>query len=181
MRRTFAAAMLAAAVSLTCTFVAAPLQSAGAQHAALPSAPPTVPADAQRIAAATALVAAMGAEDQGRVTIQQLKDALIAHMQATEPAKVVGFTAYAERELAPNSPRVQAYLADVSRLAIDFYSSFFSVEEMNAVTAFQRSEPGRKFQALTPQLGGAVASRTMQFQSELIQAINQGAARSGTP
>ena len=118
----------------------------------------------------------MGAEDQARATIDSLKRALIGHTQATEPAKVVGFTAYADKELAPGSPRVTQYLGEVSRLAVAYYAQRFTVEEMNAIAAFQTSPAGRKFQALTPELGAAIAERTMQFQSDLIRTIQQGAA-----
>lgn len=164
------------------TIVAAALATATATFTPLvaqqqpPAAEAQKPADPAAIAAAEKLVAAMGAEDQARATIDSLKRALIGHTQATEPAKVVGFTAYADKELAPGSPRVTQYLGEVSRLAVAYYAQRFTVEEMNAIAAFQTSAAGRKFQALTPELGAAIAERTMQFQSDLIRTIQQGAA-----
>lgn len=146
-----------------------------------PAAPAAMAIDPARLAAAEALVAAMGAAEQARATIEHLRQALIGHMQATEPNKVIGFTAYADRELAPGSPRMTAYLTDVSRLAAYFYAARFTVEELNAIAAFQKSEAGRKFQALTPELGGQIAERTMHFQAELIHAIQQGAAATPRP
>ncbi len=135
-----------------------------------------VPADPQRIAAAQALVNAMGGEMHARATIEGLKNALVKHVQASEPAKVIGFTAYMEKELAPNSPRVTSYMGDVARIAVDFYAQRFTAEELNQITAFQNSQAGRKFQALTPEVGQAIAERTMQFQADLIRAVEQGAA-----
>lgn len=166
---------------LSLTIVAATLAVAMATSTPLvaqqqPPAEAPKPADPAAIAAAEKLVAAMGAEDQARATIDSLKRALIGHTQATEPAKVVGFTAYADKELAPGSPRVTQYLGEVSRLAVAYYAQRFTVEEMNAIAAFQTSAAGRKFQALTPELGAAIAERTMQFQSDLIRTIQQGAA-----
>lgn len=145
---------------------------------AAPAAPAadSAPIDPATLAAAEKLVAAMGAEDQAKTTIASLKQALIGYTQSNEPSKVIGFTAYADKELAPGSPRVMQYLADVAKLAAEFYARRFSVDELNAITAFQSSAAGRKFQAQTPELGAAIAERTMQFQSDLIRTIQQGAA-----
>lgn len=172
MRRIPSLTMVAAALAIA-TATSTPLV-AQQQPPAAAEAPK--PADPAAIAAAEKLVAAMGAEDQARATIDSLKRALIGHMQSTEPAKVVGFTAYADKELAAGSPRVTQYLGEVSRLAVAYYAQRFTVEEMNAIAAFQTSPAGRKFQALTPELGAAIAERTMQFQSDLIRTIQQGAA-----
>lgn len=134
------------------------------------------PADPARIAAAQALVNAMGGEMHARATVAGLKVALVKHVAATEPAKVVGFNAYMEKELAPSSPRVTSYLSDVGRIAVEFYAQRFTTEELNQITAFQNSEAGRKFQALTPELGHKIAQRSMAFQTDLLRTIDQGAA-----
>lgn len=178
MRRMFHAVGLA--VILASSAASAVIAQQAAAPAA-PAAPAAAAVDPARQAAAEALVAAMGAADQARATIEHLRQALIAHTQATEPAKVIGFAAYADRELAPGSPRMTSYLSEVSKLASNFYAARFTVEEMNAIAAFQKSEAGRKFQALTPELGGQIAERTMRFQADLIRAIQQGAAGPGMP
>mgnify|MGYP000497541315 FL=1 len=134
------------------------------------------PADPARIAAAQALVSAMGGDMHARATIEGLKNALAKHMQAREPAKAIGFSAYLEKELAPNNPRVTSYMGDVARIAVEFYAQRFTTEELNQITTFQNSEAGRKFQALTPEVGQAIAERTMQFQADLIRTVEQGAA-----
>ncbi|MFN3868871.1 MAG: DUF2059 domain-containing protein [Hyphomicrobiaceae bacterium] len=148
-------------------FTATTLAAALAQQPAAP--------DDARIAAARALVEAMGGEGHAQATVAGLKDALIKHMQSTEPAKVVGFVAYMDRELAPTGPRVAAYMADVQRIAVDFYAQRFTAAELEQIAAFQKSEAGRKFQALTPEVGQAIAQRSMQFQADLLRAIEQGA------
>ena len=84
--------------------------------------------------------------------------------------------AYAEAEMKPDSPRVVKYLADVESLAVNFYARRFTAEEMQAIAAFQTSPAGRKFQALTPELGSQIAARTMLFQGDVIRTIEKGAA-----
>lgn len=149
-------------------FAAATVASASAQQPAAP--------DEARTAAARALVEAMGGEGHARATIAGLREALLKHTQATDPGKVIGYAAYMDRELAPTSPRVTTYMADVQRIAVDFYAQRFTAEELAQIAAFQKSEAGRKFQALTPEVGQAIAQRSMQFQAELIRSIEQGAA-----
>lgn len=176
LRQAFVAVVLAAVTAASAMAQQPAPSSAPAAPAAPASEASPAPIDPATLAAAEKLVAAMGAEDQAKTTIASLKQALIGYTQSNEPSKVVGFTAYADKELAPGSPRVTGYLADVARLAAEFYARRFSVEELNAITAFQSSAAGRKFQAQTPELGAAIAERTMQFQSDLIRTIQQGAA-----
>lgn len=135
--------------------------------------------DATRVAAARELVAAMDANAQALASVEQLRQALIMRMQATEPKKVVGFTAYADKEMAPNSARVKEFLTDMENLAVQFYARNFTPEEMKSVAAFQQSEAGRKFNKLTPELGGLIATRMGQFQSDVIKAVEKGAAGQG--
>ncbi len=173
LRQAFVAAVLSATTAAS-ALAQQPAPSAAPAAAAAEAAP--APIDPATLTAAEKLVAAMGAEDQAKSTIASLKQALIGYTQSNEPSKVIGFTAYADKELAPGSPRVMQYLADVAKLAAEFYARRFSVDELNAITAFQSSAAGRKFQAQTPELGAAIAERTMQFQSDLIRTIQQGAA-----
>ncbi|MCB1519984.1 MAG: DUF2059 domain-containing protein [Hyphomicrobiaceae bacterium] len=168
---------------LTAMLMALAASSAGTFHAAISVAQPAAaPADEQsdpdaaRLEAAKALVAAIGGGEQARATVENLKKALIANIQASVPAQAVGFAAYAEAEMKPDSPRVVKYLADVESLAVNFYARRFTAEEMQAIAAFQTSPAGRKFQALTPELGSQIAARTMLFQGDVIRTIEKGAA-----
>ena len=132
--------------------------------------------DAAHVAAARELVSAMDANGQALASIEQLRQALVMRLQASEPKKVVGFTAYADKEMNPTSLLVKQFLADMENIAVQFYARNFSPEEMTAIAAFQRSEAGRKFNKVTPELGGLIASRMGQFQSDVIKAIEKGAA-----
>jgi len=132
--------------------------------------------DAARIAAARALVDAIGGKSQALSTVDQLRKALIANIQATIPGKAVGFAAYAEKVMAEDSPQVTKYLGDVESLAVNFYARRFTTAEIEAITAFQKSEAGRKFLSQTPELGSQIAARTMLFQREVVGEVEKGAA-----
>lgn len=136
----------------------------------------TPPPDPANVAAAQELVKAMDARGQALASIAHLRQALIMRMQANEPGKVVGFTAYTDKELDPAGPRVSGFLSDMENIAVQFYARSFSIDEMKAISTFQASEAGRKFNTLTPELGGLIATRMSQFQSDLIKAVEKGAA-----
>lgn len=145
---------------------------------ALPAAAQeTSPApDAARVDAAKALVKAMDAEGQTRMSLEQLKQALIMRIQASDPKKVAGFAAYTEKEMDPQGPRVKNFMAEIDNIAVQFYARNFTVEEMKVISAFQSSDAGRKLTKVTPELGGLIASRMGAFQVDLMKAVEQGAA-----
>lgn len=155
---------------IACTMVAL-----ACLHAAIAQEKSPEP-DAAHVTAARELVAAMDANGQALASLEQLRQALIMRIQANEPKKVVGFTAYADKEMDPNGPRVKGFLADMENIAVQFYARGFTPEEMKAIAAFQASDAGRKFNKLTPELGGLIATRMGQFQTELLKAIEKGAA-----
>ena len=132
--------------------------------------------DAAHVAAATELVSAMDAKTQALTSVEQLRQALIMRIQASEPKKVVGFTAYADKEMRPDSPLVKQFLTDMENIAVQFYARNFTPDEMKAIAVFQKSEAGRKFNRVTPELGGLIATRMGRFQTDVIKAIEQGAA-----
>lgn len=136
----------------------------------------TAEPDAAHIAAARELVKAMDAQGQARASLEQLRQALIARVQASEPAKAVGYSAYADKAMQPDGPLVKGFLSDLDNMAVQFYARNFTPDEMTAIGAFQSSEAGRKFNKLTPELGGLIAARMGQFQSDLIKAVEKGAA-----
>ncbi len=134
--------------------------------------------DAARVSAAKELVKAMDARAQTLASLAQLRQALIMRIQASEPKKAVGFTAYTDKEMDPNGPRVTTFLSDMENIAVQFYARNFTLDEMKAISAFQQSDAGRKFNNLTPELGGLIAARMGKFQSDLIKAVEKGAAAS---
>lgn len=132
--------------------------------------------DAAQVSAAKELVTAMDARGQALRSLEQLRQALLMRIQSTEPSKAVGFAAYTEKEMDPQSARVQGFLSDLENIAVQFYARNFTPDEMKAIGEFQKSAAGRKFNEKTPELGGLIATRMGQFQTELIKAVQQGAA-----
>lgn len=119
-------------------------------------------------AAAEALLEAMGGIEQARGSMALLQDAIVKDIRRREPSMGDAATAFMERELAPNSDRVVAYLADVKTAAVSFYSENFTAEEMEQIVAFQKSEAGRKFQSKTPDLMQTIGPKFVDFQKKLI-------------
>ena len=119
-------------------------------------------------AAAAELLQALGGMEQARKTIAQLKTGMIQDVTRRSPDIAPAFSAFVTKELAPDSARVTAYLKDIEKLAVTFYKENFTVAEMKEISAFQRTEAGKKFQRQAPQLLQKMTPRMMQFQQELI-------------
>ncbi len=128
-------------------------------------------ATAGKQAAASDLVKAMGGLKQARKTIAQLKTGMIADVTRRAPDIAPAFTAFVEKELAPDSKRVTAYLKDMEGIAVKFYVDNFSSDEMKQIADFQRTEAGMKFQRQAPQLLQIMTPRMMQFQQELLRDV----------
>lgn len=159
-----------------CGFAVTMLMAAGVGDRALAQVTAGAEPDASHVAAARELVKAMDAEGQARASLEQLRQALIARVQASEPAKAAGYSAYAEKAMQPGGALVKGFLSDLDNMAVQFYARNFTPDEMKAIGVFQSSEAGRKFNKLTPELGGLIAARMGQFQSDLIKAVEKGAA-----
>ncbi|MGH1418265.1 MAG: DUF2059 domain-containing protein [Hyphomicrobiaceae bacterium] len=131
-------------------------------------------ANAQKMTAAADLLDAMGGIEQARKTIGQLKEGMIKDVTRRSPDMAPAFAAFVQKELAPDSARVTAYLKDIEKIAVDFYSKNFTIAEMKEVAAFQRSSAGKKFQQESPNLLQSMTPRMMQFQRDLIQDVQGG-------
>ncbi len=132
-------------------------------------------------AAAADLLDAMGGMKQARTTIGQLKTGMIADVTRRQPDIAAAFTAFVEKELAPDSARVTSYLKDIEKIAVDFYAETFTVAEMKEVAAFQRSAAGKKFQRQSPELLQVMTPRMMQFQRDLIRDVKTGSQQPAPP
>lgn len=126
-------------------------------------------ADPARTSAAKEMLEAMGGAKQIEASISQLRDALSKDMGAREPTKAKEFADYLQKETSTESERVKSLMAGVEDAATAFYAERFTAEELTAIAAFQKSEAGRKFQELTPQLAAIVGPRLMEFQKKLIE------------
>lgn len=122
-------------------------------------------------AAAADLLQALGGMEQARKTIAQLKTGMIQDVTRRSPEIAPAFSAFVAKELAPDSARVTAYLKDIEKLAVAFYKENFTVAEMKEISAFQRTEAGKKFQRQAPMLLQTMTPRMMQFQQELINDV----------
>lgn len=129
----------------------------------------TSPQDAARLAAAEELVTAMGGDDQARASVTAFIDAINADLRQKLPQKAPALEAYLKDETASGKPRISDLLVDLKKLAVDFYASRFTAEEMQAIAAFQKSAAGRKFQETTPRLMTLLAGRMQDFQGTLMR------------
>lgn len=129
----------------------------------------STPPDAARIAAAEALVTAMGGDDQASTSVTAFVDAINADLRQKLPQKAPALEAYLKAETATDKSRIKELLADLKKLAVDFYATRFTVEEMQSIAAFQKSPAGRKFQETTPRLMTLLAGRMQDFQGTLMR------------
>lgn len=136
---------------------------------AFPAAAQTAPPDTERMAAAEELVTSMGGDDQGRASVAAFVDAINAELRQKVPDKAPVLEAYLKTEAAPDKPRTTELLADLKKLAVGFYAERFTTEELKALSAFQKSPAGRKFQEATPRLMTLLAGRMLDFQSTLMR------------
>lgn len=125
--------------------------------------------DAARLAAAQELVASMGGDDQARASVTAFVDAINADLRQKVPQKASALEAFLKGELAADKPRLKELLADLQKLAVTFYAERFTLDELKAVTAFQKSAAGRKFQETTPRLMTLLAGRMQDFQGSLMR------------
>lgn len=125
--------------------------------------------DPARLAAAQELVASMGGDDQARASVTAFVDAINADLRQKVPQKAPALEAFLKGELAADKPRLKELLADLQNLAVTFYAERFTVDELKAIAAFQKSAAGRKFQETTPRLMTLLAARMQDFQGSLMR------------
>lgn len=159
------------AACLAAAFLASPLLAEDAK------AP-----DPARAAAAKELVDTMGNTAQAQASIEQFVAALVSDIASKDEKLAKPAELFLRLETQPDKPRVKAYIAETEKLATDFYAERFTTDEMKAIVAFQKSDAGRKFQNLTPELVGAkLVPRITQFQQQLLidmqKGISGGAAK----
>ena len=71
------------------------------------------------------------------------------------------------------SPRIQTYLDEMEAVAIDFYSSRFTVDELKTIGAFQLSPAGQKFHSVVPELMASMTAPMLKFQQGLSEELQK--------
>jgi uncharacterized protein len=145
---------------LLCVFALAIATPAGAQKAELPP---------DKIAAAKALFAAAGGREQASKAMDQMRVAMMAQLRQQDPAQAAKLDSVMAKLLAPDHPRVAAYLAEVEEAGVRFYAEKFSIDEMKAIAEFQGSAVGRKAQQVMPEMMAQIAGPFVKFQQGMLQ------------
>jgi hypothetical protein len=129
--------------------------------------------DPARVTAAQDLIAATGGTDAAKKVIEQMSAAISMQMRAQNPAQTDKYSAAMAKLMAPESPIVKTYLAEVSDGFVTFYAGNFTVAELGEIKTFQSSATGKKFQALAPQMMAGMAAPMIKMQQALMGEIQK--------
>jgi uncharacterized protein len=100
----------------------------------------------EHIAAARAAITAIKATDQFDLILPQAADSLRGEMIQKDPNLEAAISAAVDEEVIKLAARRAALEAEAARA----YANIFSIEELNAISAFYSSEPGKKLIAEGP-------------------------------
>ena len=96
---------------------------------ASPAAAQKVAPDAATIAAAKEVIAASGGRADALKAMSSMKAAYLAQLRGQSPEMVKKIDDLMTKYMDDKSPRIQTYLDEMEAVAIDFYSSRFTVED----------------------------------------------------
>lgn len=71
----------------------------------------------------------------------------------------------------PKGTEVNAYFNDAEAAYVAFFSERFTTDELKQITAFQASPVGKKMQASTPEMIGALGPSLGKFQESIKKQI----------
>jgi len=131
------------------------------------------PPDQARLAAAKAVIDSAGGRAETLRYMNQTKAALVTQMRNQDPAAAERAQKQLDEFLTDANPKVVAFLDEMQGLAINFYASNFSTEELNTIAAFQASSAGTKFRAVVPELMASMAAPMFRFQHELMAVVQK--------
>jgi uncharacterized protein len=139
----------------------------GLMMAGSPASAQKAPPDQAVLTAAKAVIAASGGRSDALKTMVAMKDGYVAQVRGKDPQmadKVDGLLAkFMDEKSAP----IQNYLDEMEAVAINFYASKFTADELNAIAAFQSSATGQKFRKEVPDLMAAMTAPMFRFQKGL--------------
>jgi hypothetical protein len=134
--------------------------------------------DAARMAAARDLVEATGGVAMAEKAIDEMLVGIVNSVRQSNPGAAGDFERAMRTILSPSSPKVKAYLQEIMEVTVNLYAEKFTVEEMKAIAAFQRSAVGKKFQGVTVEAMSRMGPAMMKFQSSIMPDM-QGAMQGG--
>ena len=102
-----------------------------------------------------------------------MRATLVTQMRNSDPSKADKADKNLEAFIREDNPRFAAYLDEMQGLAINFYASSFSTEELKTIATFQASDAGKKLRAAVPELSAAMAAPMFRFQHELMSEMQK--------
>ena len=133
--------------------------------------------DAERIAAARALIEAQGGTEQARKAYDQMMTAMTAEIARRSPGEVDGFKSFMQTHCSYDSGPVTRFFDGVIADMIAFYAERCSVEELEAMTAFVRSPAGRKLTAIAPEAATVMLPKLLELQKGVMAEVKAAVRR----
>ena len=140
---------------------------------ASPAVAQKVAPDAATIAAAKDVIAASGSRADALKAMTSMKGAYLAQLRGQSPEMVKKVDDLMTKFMDEKSPRIQAYLDEMETVAIDFYASRFTVDELKTIGAFQVSPAGQKFRSVVPDLMASMTAPMLKFQQGLSEELQK--------
>ena len=140
---------------------------------AAPVAAQRTPPDEARVAAAKEVIASSGGRADTFKYFGSMKTALVNQLRNQDPGKAEAAKQRLDAYLSEQNPKVAAALDEMEALAISFYASGFTTEELKTIAAFQGSAAGAKLRAAVPELSVAMAAPMFRFQHELMSELQK--------
>ena len=140
---------------------------------ASPAAAQKVAPDAATIAAAKDVIAASGGRADALKAMSSMKGAYLAQLRGQSPEMVKKIDELMTKYMDDKSPRIQTYLDEMEAVAIDFYASRFTVDELKTIGAFQLSAAGQKFRSVVPELMASMTAPMLKFQQGLSEELQK--------
>jgi len=131
------------------------------------------PPDDARLAAAKAVIDSSGGRTETLRYMNQTKAALVTQMRNQDPAAAERAGKQLDEFLTDSNPKIQAFLDEMQGVAINFYASNFTTDELNTIATFQASSAGTKFRAVIPELMASMAAPMFRFQHELMSVVQK--------
>lgn len=135
---------------------------------AAPACAQTSPPDEARVAAAKEVIASSGGRADTFKYLDSMKTALVGQLRNQDPTKADAAEQRLTAFVSESNPRIVAALDEMEALAINFYATSFTTDELKTIATFQASTAGSKLRTALPQLGATMAAPFFRFQHDLM-------------
>ena len=142
-----------------------------------PAAAQQTQPDADRIAAARALIEAQGGRAQTRKAYDQMMAAMTAEVGRRSPSEAESFQQFVQKHFAAESPRIAGFFDGAIEALVAFYAERCTVEELKAITAFLQSAAGQKLTAIAPEAATVMFPKLLELQKAVAAEVRAAAQR----